>query len=249
MTHLFPRITIGSATAALSATVLIRGQTPTAKPPAPAAAPQPVEFTRDIQPIFEQYCAECHGRSKARAQLRLHTPDWIRKGGQSGPAVLPGNSHSSELMRRVLDPNDDDRMPLDADPLPPETIARLRAWIDQGAPMPANTGVVSTVDEHWAYVKPVSPQLPAVTRSDWARAAIDRFVLARLEREKLTPSPEASKSTLLRRVTFDLTGLPPTPEELDAFLADTAPDAYERVVDRLLASPRYGERWARPWLD
>jgi hypothetical protein len=245
--HLFRRIAIGSAAAVLSTTVLIRAQTPAAK--APAAALQPVNFATDIQPILEQYCAECHGRSKARAQLRLHTPDWIRKGGQSGPAVLPGNSHSSELMRRVLDPNDDDRMPLDADPLPPETIARLRAWIDQGAPMPANTGAASTVDEHWAYVKPAPPQLPAVARSDWARTAIDRFVLARLEREKLTPSPEASKSTLLRRVTLDLIGLPPTPEALDAFLADPAPNAYERVVDRLLASPRYGERWARPWLD
>ena len=98
-------------------------------------------------------------------------------------------------------------------------------------------------------MKPSRPELPAVSRGDWARTAIDRFVLARLEREKLTPSPEASRPTLLRRVTLDLTGLPPTPEEVDAFLADTAPDAYERVVDRLLASPRYGERWARPWLD
>ena len=98
-------------------------------------------------------------------------------------------------------------------------------------------------------MKPSRPELPVVSRGEWARTAIDRFVLARLEREKLTPSAEASRPTLLRRVTFDLTGLPPTPEEVDAFLADTAPDAYERVVDRLLASPRYGERWARPWLD
>src|SRR5688572_24908973 len=199
MTHLFPRITIGSATAALSATVLIRGQTPTAKPPAPAAAPQPVEFTRDIQPIFEQYCAECHGRSKARAQLRLHTPDWIRKGGQSGPAVVPGRSHSSELMRRVLDPNDDDRMPLDADPLPQETIARLRTWIDAGAPMPAAGADADAADaeEHWAYVKPVRPELPAVSKAEWVRNPIDRFVLARHDREKLTPAPEAAKTTLL----------------------------------------------------
>ena len=102
----------------------------------------------------------------------------------------------------MLDPNDDDRMPLDADPLPPETIALLRAWIDQGAPMPASSAAVgSTVDEHWAYVKPVRPELPAVTTRDWAAHPIDRFVLARLEREKLTPSPEAPKATLLRRVT------------------------------------------------
>jgi hypothetical protein len=245
--HLFRRFAIGSAAAVLSATVLIRAQTPAV--PASAAAAQPIDFAKDIQPIFEQYCAECHGRSKARAQLRLHTPEWIRKGGQSGPAVVAGKSHDSELMRRVLDPNDDDRMPLDADPLPAETIARLRAWIDQGAPMPASAEAAPSVDEHWAYVKPVRREPPPVARADWARTAVDRFVLARLEREKLTPSVEAAKPVLLRRVTLDLTGLPPTPEELDAFLADTAPNAYERVVDRLLASPHYGERWARPWLD
>src|SRR5687768_8902551 len=139
MTSLFRPLAIGSAFAVLSASILVRAQAP---PASPAPGQPAVDFTQDIQPIFEQYCAECHGRSKARAQLRLHTPEWIRKGGQSGPAVLPGNSHNSELMRRVLDPNDDDRMPLDADPLPAETIARLRAWIDQGAPMPASTAAV-----------------------------------------------------------------------------------------------------------
>ena len=135
MTSLFRPLAIGFL-AVLSASILVRAQAPPASPPAAGQA-APVDYTRDIQPIFEKYCSECHGRSKARAQLRLHSPEWIRKGGQSGPAVVPGDSHSSELMRRVLDPNDDDRMPLDADPLPAETIAQLRAWIDQGAPMPA----------------------------------------------------------------------------------------------------------------
>ena len=163
-------------------------------------------------------------------------------------------------MRRVLGLDGEDQMPLDSDPLPEATIAQLRAWIDQGAPMPgapAATGVSPTIaatrtppdPDHWAYIKPKRPELPAVVRTTWPRNDLDRFVLARLEREKLAPSPEASKSMLLRRLTLDLTGLPPSLAELDAFLADTASDAYDRVVDRLLASPRYGERWARPWLD
>ena len=246
MTSLFRPLAIGSALAVLSASILVRAQAP---PASPAPGQPAVDFTQDIQPIFEKYCAECHGRSKARAQLRLHSPEWIRKGGQSGPAVVPGDSHSSEMMRRVLDPNDDDRMPLDADPLPAEIIAKLRTWIDQGAQMPAGNAAAAAIDEHWAYKKPVRREPPAVAQDGWPRNPIDRFVLARLEREQLTPSPEAPRATLLRRVSLDLTGLPPTPAELDAFLADTAPDAYERVVDRLLASPHYGERWARPWLD
>ena len=209
----------------------------------------PVVFERDIQPVLTQYCAECHGRSKARAQLRLHSPDWIRKGGQSGAVLRPGDSQRSELMRRLIDPSDEDRMPLDADPLPATVIATFRAWIDQGAPMPASSAAASDVDEHWAYVRPSRPDVPAVGRKDWVRNPVDAFVLSRLEQEKLGPSPEASRTTLLRRVTLDLTGLPPTPQEVDAFVADRAPDAYDKVVERLLASPHYGERWARPWLD
>ncbi|MGH9372062.1 MAG: PSD1 and planctomycete cytochrome C domain-containing protein, partial [Vicinamibacterales bacterium] len=199
------------------------------------------------------YCYECHGRSKARAKLRLHAPGFIRRGGQSGPAIVPGKSHDSELIRRVTDPNDEDRMPLDSDPLPDATIALLRSWIDQGAPIPgegsATAAAAAPVDEHWSYVKPSRPELPPVANAAWVRDPIDRFVLARLEEEKLPPAPEAARATLLRRVTLDLVGLPPSPAELDAFLADRSPDAYEKVVDRLLASPHYGERWARPWLD
>jgi hypothetical protein len=231
----------------LAGTVLIRAQS---APPATPAAGQTVDYVRDIQPIFEKYCADCHGRSKARAQLRLHAPEWVRKGGQSGPILIAGNSHGSELMRRILDESDEDRMPLDADPLPPPEVAKLRAWIDQGATMPAASAALEdTIEQHWAYVKPKRPATPEVTRKDWARNPIDAFVLARLEREQLSPSPEAAKTTLLRRVSLDLIGLPPKPEEVDAFLADNTPDAYEKVVDRLLASPHFGERWARPWLD
>ena len=147
-------------------------------------------------------------------------------------------------------------MPLDADPLPAETIALLRAWVDQGAPMPAPSAAPAgaatgdgPVGDHWAYVRPKHPELPAVATAGWDRNPLDRFVLAALEREHLSPSRDADKSTLLRRVSLDLTGLPPTPAEQDAFLADASRDAYEKVVDRLLASSHYGERWARPWLD
>src|SRR5688500_1915783 len=138
---------LGCGVLLLVSSVLLRAQSPASA----AANPQPIDYARDIQPIFEKYCYECHGRSKARAQLRLHAPEFIRKGGQSGPAIVPGKSHDSELMRRLVDPNDDDRMPLEADPLPEATIARLRAWIDQGAPMPASTAASADVEEHWAY--------------------------------------------------------------------------------------------------
>jgi hypothetical protein len=219
--------------------------------PAPAQAPAAIDFARDVQPLLERHCYECHGAKKARGRLRLHGPDQIAKGGQSGPAVVGGDIEHSLLMRRVLGLDDEDRMPLDADPLSDGELATLRGWIAAGAKMPAaaQTTAATDVVEHWAYVKPVRPPLPAVARDGWVRTPIDRFVLARLDKEQLAPAPEADRHTLLRRVTLDLTGLPPTLEEIDAFLADTAPGAYERAVDRLLASPRYGERWARPWLD
>jgi Protein of unknown function (DUF1553)/Protein of unknown function (DUF1549)/Planctomycete cytochrome C len=245
--HLMGWLAASCVTIAVIGSILGQAQTPPA-----AQMPAAVDYARDIQPVLEKYCYECHGRSKNRARLRLHTPELIRKGGQSGPIVVPGKSRDSELMRRVLDENADDRMPLDKDPLPESTIALLRAWIDQGAAMPAasaDAAASASADEHWAYVKPKRPELPPVKNAAWPRNPIDRFVLARLEKEDLTPSPEANKTTLLRRVTLDLTGLPPTPSEIDAFIADTAPDAYEKTVDRLLASPHYGERWARPWLD
>ncbi len=240
---------VGSVLAAWVA-LLAAQPAPQAGPTGAAQSFQPVDYTRDIEPVLRQHCYECHGSTRARARLRLHAPDLILKGGSHGPVVLPGKSGESELIRRILSDDPDDRMPLDADPLPAATVALLRQWVDQGAPLPPVAATVATpIQEHWAYVAPERPELPAVRTAGWARTPIDRFVLARLERETLAPSREADKSTLLRRVTLDLTGLPPAPEEHDAFLADAAPDAYEKVVDRLLASPRYGERWARPWLD
>ncbi len=260
------RLAIGSASIALATIMFVAAVTlaagrhdPAGDAPGERAQPQ-IDFVRDIEPIFKQYCTECHGPTKARARLRLHSPDTILKGGLSGAPIDPGKSEQSLLIRRVLGLDGEDQMPLDRDPLPDALIARLRAWVDAGALMPGATtesertamaaAPAKAADpEHWSYIKPVRPAPPTIANVSWPRNDIDRFVLARLEHEKLSPSPEASKATLLRRVTLDLTGLPPTIAELDAFTADTRPDAYDRVVDRLLASPAYGERWARPWLD
>ena len=209
-------------------------------------APDRAAWKRDVQPIFQARCTRCHGAEQQRSQLRLDSRTGALRGGLSGTVVIPGDSRGSALFQRitgVLQP----RMPFEGSPLPAEEIARIQAWIDAGAP-----GAVDTEPpdkRHWAYRKPVRPEPPVVANANWIRNPIDRFVLARLEREGLAPAPEADRETLIRRVSLDLIGLPPTLAEVDAFLADTGADAYERVVDRLLASPHYGERWARPWLD
>jgi hypothetical protein len=165
--------------------------------------------------------------------------------------VTVPDSKNSRLMHRLRGEGGEKQMPLGSEPLKPGQIELVRRWIDEGAVWPEAEAAKAEagLPKHWAYVKPTPLPPPAVKDKAWVRNAIDRFVLARLEKEGLKPSPEASKETLLRRVSLDLTGLPPSPQELDDFLADTGADAYERAVDRLLASPRYGERWARPWLD
>jgi mono/diheme cytochrome c family protein len=225
----------------------------------PEAAAPAVDFARDIQPIFQSQCYECHGPEKARGRLRLDVGTAAMKGGETGLAIVPGNSEKSLLVRRILGLDDEERMPKDGDPLPEAQIALIRAWIDQGARWPGaevtNAAAAPEPEEpkHWAYRPPEAPALPEVRNEAWVRTPIDRFVLARLEKEGLTPSPEAPFETLVRRASLDLIGLPPSPKELDDALADAARDgkdaAYGRLVDRLLASPHYGERWARPWLD
>ena len=210
----------------------------------PAATP--IDFARDIQPILAARCYDCHGAEKAKAGLRLTSRAHALLGGESGaPAITPSDSAKSVLIQRVLTDDENDVMPQKADRLPAAEIALLKRWIDEGAVWPENV-------QHWAYVKPVRPALPHLrTPASAARNAIDHFILARLEREGLSLSPETDRARWLRRVSLDLVGLPPTPEQLVAFLADTrnGDAAYRRVVDRLLASPQYGERWARPWLD
>ncbi|MES2473578.1 MAG: DUF1549 domain-containing protein, partial [Pseudomonadota bacterium] len=204
------------------------------------AAAQTVDFNRDIRPILNGNCIACHGGVKQAGGVSFSYREQALGTGKSGrPTVIPGNPRGSELMARVTSGNPETRMPLHAAPLPPEKIALLRQWIKEGA----------SWENYWAFVPPKTQSLPQVRQSSWVRQPLDRFVLARLETEKLKPSPEAAKSVLLRRVSLDLTGLPPTPEELAAFLADRSVNAYEKQVDRLLASPRYGERWASLWLD
>jgi len=219
-----------------------------------SAADQAVDFARDIRPIFEASCYKCHGPKIARGQLRLDDKKSALKGGISGAAIIPGEAGKSLLLRRILGEGGEARMPMGASPLNPAQIEMIRKWIDQGAEWSENTQSAirnpqSAIQQHWAYIKPARPELPPVKNVAWARNPIDRFILARLEKEGLAPSPEAEKEALVRRVYLDLTGLPPSPEEVGQFLADASPDAYEKLVDRLLASPHYGERWARPWLD
>lgn len=210
-----------------------------------ARAPAPVDFNRDIRPILSDNCFMCHGRdaSHREAGLRLDTPEGARAAltGGGGHAIVPGKPEESVLLRRVRATDPNMRMP------PPETgkrlsaaqIETLRRWIEDGSPYA----------KLWSLTTPKRPRMPAVSRTDWPRQDLDRFVLRRLDEEGLSPSEDADRRTLIRRVTLDLTGLPPAPEEIDAFLADQNSDAYERVVDRLLASPRYGEHMARFWLD
>jgi hypothetical protein len=206
-----------------------------------------VDFERDIAPIFRESCITCHGE-QPQAGLRLDSLAAVLQGGASGKAVVPGDSKGSSLLRRLTG-QDKPQMPFGADPLPEKQIALVRAWIDQMSAKDAAVVAGPGPRKHWAYIKPVRPEPPAVSHPQWVRNPIDNFVLARLDREGLKPSPEASRETLIRRLSLDLIGLPPTPAEVDAFLADRSPDAYEKLVDRLLASPHYGERWARPWLD
>ena len=218
------------------------------------SAQQTINFARDIQPIFAAHCVSCHGAKKAAGQLRLDNKTAAMKGGISGAIILPGNSKSSILLVRVTGSDGQAKMPMGGDPLQPAQIELLRQWIEQGAVWNEKSEVGSRKSEeetaiHWAYKKPTRPAIPAVKNQSWVRNPIDAFVLARLEKEGLQPSPEASKETLLRRVYLDLIGLPPSVKEIDEFLADNAPNAYEKVVDKLLASSHYGERWARPWLD
>ncbi len=216
--------------------------------PAPGGAlrlPDQVDYNFHVKPILSDRCYACHGPdAEARqADLRLDTEDGAFRTplGSGDPAIVPGSLRKSALYYRITSDDPDFRMP------PPESklalstreIALINRWIDQGAAW----------KPHWAFIAPARPPLPSVDNPDWPRNAIDHFILARLHQEGLSPSPEASRETLLRRVTLDLTGLPPTLDELDAFVADTSPGAYERVVDRLLASPRYGERWSWDWLD
>jgi hypothetical protein len=216
--------------------------------PVPEENAKKLSFNDTIQPILSENCYACHGPDPGgrKAGLRLDRGEFAFAPHQDShekyePAIIPGNPDRSPLVHRIETKNAKDRMPPPEahKSLKPEQIALLREWVKQGA----------EYEELWSFLPPKHQAIPPVTRGEWVRNAIDNFVLARLEKEGLSPSPEADRRTLIRRVTYDLTGLPPTPEEVEAFVADSAPDAYEKVVERLLSSPRYGEHRAHYWLD
>jgi hypothetical protein len=205
------------------------------------------DYVRDVRPILQKHCYSCHGSLRQKSGLRLDHVNFMREGGDRGAALTP-KADESLLIGAVAGTLDFERMPLDAKPLSDEEMATLRAWVDQGATAP-DEPLPADPRDHWSYQKPVRAPLPEARNPDWNKHPIDRLMAASYDELGLTPSPPAPKNVLLRRVYLDLIGLPPTPEQLRAFIADSSPDAYERVVDSLLASPHYGERWGRHWMD
>jgi hypothetical protein len=217
-----------------------------------------VDFRRDIEPILRDRCQGCHGSAQQQGGLRLDSRAAVVAGGYSGQVIKVGSSGSSKLIRLLEGREKGVVMPLTGERLTSEQIGLFRAWIDQGAVWPEETSALKIAtsaekthppSNHWAFIPPRRPSLPQARDSTWARNPIDAFILSKLDTEKITPSPEADRSTLIRRLSLDLIGLPPSPAEIADYLRDTRPDAYERVVDRLLGSPHYGEKWARHWLD
>jgi len=259
--------------AALSLTAAEPKKAPLDLSKLPSAASGPVDFARDIQPLFAAKCYSCHGAEKQKGGLRLDLKAAALEGGDNGKVFLPGKSAESKLIHALAGLGEQGLMPPKEKPLTPAEIGKVRAWIDAGANWPDDGKVAVKKSDHWAYQPVKRPAVPSVqysvTSVQSAKARpnaklntenrtlntppsahpIDAFVHSRLAREKLQPSPEADRPTLIRRLSLDLLGLPPKPEEVHAFVADKSPGAYERLVDRLLASPHFGERWARHWLD
>lgn len=212
---------------------------------------EPVDYLKQVKPLLESRCYACHGTLKQNGKLRLDTVAFAIKGGSSGPAIVPGNPDRSELLARVSAQDPAERMPPEHEgaPLTADEIETLRRWIAGGAPHPADEQPEADPRQHWAFQPIRRPGIPAVKNSAWVRHPIDAFIAKKHEERGLTPWPEASREVLLRRLTIDLIGVPPTPEEIAAVLADPREDWYERAVNRLLEDPRYGERWARHWMD
>ncbi len=203
-----------------------------------------IDFERDIRPLLQERCVECHGEKKQKGELRLDAKPHAFKGGHDGPAIVAGQLDQSPLYQRLITADEDERMPPKGDPLTPEQITSVKAWIESGAAWPENDADrAASTDKrrsHWAW-QPIKPEPK--------EASIDAFIRTKLAEKKLKLSPPAEARALIRRLTFDLHGLPPTPAEVEAFINDLDPKAHEKLVDRLLASPRHGERYARHWLD
>jgi mono/diheme cytochrome c family protein len=220
-----------------------------------AITPEETEFfEKRVRPVLAEQCYSCHGEKKTKADLRLDSRAAILKGSDLGPVVVAGKPEESSLIKSIRHEGDS-KMPEKADKLPDEQIAALAEWVKIGMPWPENdrpatAGAEEAAKSHWSWQTLRKPAVPEVKdQSGWSKSELDRFVLTKLEEKGIAPSPLAPKRTLIRRATFDLTGLPPTAEEIDAFEKDNSPDAFAQLVDRLLASPRYGERWGRYWLD
>jgi len=262
MNHFKRHCGIGLRNAICAASSLVVGQLITALAGAatvdvtklPPAATRPVEFVRDVQPIFTKSCVSCHGPEKQKGGYRLDSAAATLKGGEAySPAIKPGDSAGSPLIHLVAGLVPDSLMPAKGDPLTSEQVGLLRAWIDQGAKFPEDAVAKTDVDpikSHWSFQPVKRPAVPALAnRKSETVNPIDAFVRAKLTESKLTPSREADRTSLIRRIYFVMLGVPPTPEEVSAFVADKKPQAFERLVDRVLDDPRYGERWGRHWLD
>jgi mono/diheme cytochrome c family protein len=207
-----------------------------------------VDYLADIKPILREHCYRCHGARQQKGGLRLDTAEYAGKGGEAGAAVVPGKAAESIMIQalRGIHPTIS-QMPYKKPALPEEQIALIVRWIDTGAMAPLHEEAETA--KHWAFSPPSQPVLPELSDRSRVRSPADRFIQKRLEADKILPAPDADRAVLIRRLSLDLTGLPPTPVELETFLSDRRADAYERLVERLLASPHYGERWGRWWLD
>jgi hypothetical protein len=236
---------------ALALAVALASESARADAQGPAKKPQ---FEKDVLPVLTARCLKCHGAAKQKAKLDLRTRASMLKGGESGPVLVPGSADKSLLFEMI---HKGEMPPAKNGKLTVEQLALVKAWIDAGAPAASTDATTDIADkkitekdrQFWAFQKPCRPPVPKVRHTERVRTPIDAFILAKLEGKGLTLAPDADRAVLLRRLYFDLIGLPPSLEEADAFLADTRPDAYERLVERLLSSPHYGERWGRHWLD
>jgi hypothetical protein len=217
----------------------------------PSTALAQADFARDVRPILAKRCFACHSAAQTMNGLRLDDGEAAMRGGYSGVAIAAGDSAASPLIARISSDKEGFRMPPTGDRLPESEIAALRRWIDEGArwPAAARPAAAPRKSSHWSFQPVTRPTQPVVKNRDWVRNPIDAFLAARLEKEGVAPSPEAPLTTLVRRASLDITGMPPSPQEVEAFLQDPRPGAWERLINRLLASPHYGEKWARHWLD
>ena len=216
----------------------------------PLRAGDTINFKKQVWPILQASCFGCHGADDQQGQLRLDAQAIALHGGIGGPAIVPGKPDESLLIQRIRSDDDEKRMPLEDDPLSDDDVAVLVKWIEQGARWPDGIGSAAKPSpKHWSYTSPERPAIPSVEDTRWVSNAIDLFVLSQLESHQIAPSPEVQKRRLIRRLSLDLLGIPPSVDEVERFALDERPDAYARLVERYLASPLYGERWARPWLD